>query len=321
MNTSVVAHRPSIDGLIAGWLHEKEGHTQSQHTKKVYQKTIQRFRQFLWTHGLDLDSDPGMIAPAAQAWVSEPWDPRKQVGNAAYNQRLAVLSSFYRYVQQQRPGQDVLNPIARLKRRPTQDYASAQPLSKKQTEHGLTAINRTLPDGARDYALLAVALSTGRRVAELAALRKETIKGQPVIADDGSHITLYFKRCKGAKIMQDQLSPKVSAALREWVQQGYGSLDAMPDGAPLWPVLAYHGKGQPLSTRSISTICKRYLGTGKVHATRHTFAHRMEEAGAKISTIAAKLGHSNPTITGRYLAALNKAENPYAEKLDDLLGL
>ena len=321
MSTSVVSHRPSIDGIVAGWLAEKEGRTQSQNTRKIYREAVTRFRHFLWEHGLDMDSEPGLIAPAAQAWVSEAWNKEKEVGNATYNQRLAVLSSFYRYVQQQRPGQDVPNPIARLKRRPTQDYASAQPLSKKQTEQGIASINRSTFQGARDYALLVVALTTGRRVAELAALAKETIKGQPVITDDGEAITLFFKRCKGGKTMIDRLSPKASEAVRQWLLRNYGGLEAMPEGAPLWPALAYHGRGHPLTPRSISIICQRYLGSSKVHATRHTFAHQMEEAGAKISTIAAKLGHSNPNITGRYLAALRSEVNPFAEKLDDLLGL
>ena len=321
MPSEMVPHRPSVDGLVAGWLKEKTEHTQSQNTHKIYQESMKRFRAFLWSHGLDLDSEAGYIAPATQAWASVPWNAQHQVGNATYNQRLAVLSSFYHYVQQQRPGQDVPNPIDRVKRRPTQDYASAQPLSKKQIEQGLAAINRTNPQGLRDYALLSVALTTGRRVAELAALSKETIKGQPVIADDGEAVTLFFKRCKGGKTMIDRLSSKTSAAVQAWLLCRYGGLEQMPDGAPLWPALAYHGRGQPLTTRSISVICGRYLGTGKVHATRHTFARQMEEAGAKISTIAAKLGHSNPNITGRYLTALRSDENPYADKLDELLGL
>jgi integrase len=54
------------------------------------------------------------------------------------------------------------------------------------------------------------------------------------------------------------------------------------------------------------------------HALRHTFARTMEDAGAKVSDIQARLGHSSLATTGRYLAALNRANNPHAEALDHL---
>jgi integrase len=47
----------------------------------------------------------------------------------------------------------------------------------------------------------------------------------------------------------------------------------------------------------------------------------MEDAGAKISEIQARLGHSSLATTGRYLAALRSAENPQAEKVAEMLGL
>ena len=48
------------------------------------------------------------------------------------------------------------------------------------------------------------------------------------------------------------------------------------------------------------------------HALRHTFAHAMEEAGAKVSEIQSRLGHSSLATTGRYLAQLASEKNPYA---------
>jgi hypothetical protein len=47
----------------------------------------------------------------------------------------------------------------------------------------------------------------------------------------------------------------------------------------------------------------------------------MEDAGAKVSDIQGRLGHSSLATTGRYLAALRSAENPHGEKVADLLGL
>lgn len=47
----------------------------------------------------------------------------------------------------------------------------------------------------------------------------------------------------------------------------------------------------------------------------------MEETGAKVSRIAAKLGHATPAITGYYLISLNKIEHPYAAEIDRLMSI
>jgi integrase len=41
----------------------------------------------------------------------------------------------------------------------------------------------------------------------------------------------------------------------------------------------------------------------------------MERAGATVSTIQARLGHSNLATTGRYLTQLSRAENAHADAL------
>lgn len=321
---AIIVQNRELDGWIAAWLDAKRILTNSLRTHDTYQHAMQQFRLFLWQQGFDLDSDPALVALAAQAWAkcSQAQDapPEATVSNASYNLRLATLSCFYRYWQQHQPERDIPNPITRVERGKVQEYASAQPLGKTQVEN-LRQMDRTTLQGARDFALLQVAIKTGRRASELAALCNETIKGQPVILDDGNMMTLTFKRCKGGKQMTDRLSPNVSAALRTWITRYYGSLPMMPTGAPMWPALAPHNRGNAMSVDNIAYLCKKYLGTSKVHATRHTFAHEMEKAGAKVSEIAARLGHANPTITGRYLAAMHSAENPYAEQLDALMGV
>jgi len=47
----------------------------------------------------------------------------------------------------------------------------------------------------------------------------------------------------------------------------------------------------------------------------------MERSGAPVSEIQARLGHESLATTGRYLAALKRAENPYADELSRLFGL
>jgi integrase len=74
------------------------------------------------------------------------------------------------------------------------------------------------------------------------------------------------------------------------------------------------GLGQ-LGYLAINAICKKHLGTSKVHSTRHTFAHTMEAIGAPISEIQARLGQKSLATTGRYLASLKRAENRHGDQL------
>ena len=70
----------------------------------------------------------------------------------------------------------------------------------------------------------------------------------------------------------------------------------------------------------IGDTCQRRIGTHQVHTLRHTFAHQMEDRGAKVNEIQARLGHESLATTGRYLAKLRSEENPYGEDRATALG-
>src|SRR5258706_2823861 len=124
--------------------------------------------------------------------------------------------------------------------------------------------------------------------------------------------------------MQDKLSPRTAAVLLRYLLALHGdALDALDPATPLWPSLARNAarRENGISVQAIADLCERRMGTSKIHALRHTFAHAMESAGAKVSDIQARLGHESLATTGRYLAALKRATNPYAERLEELFGV
>ena len=92
---------------------------------------------------------------------------------------------------------------------------------------------------------------------------------------------------------------------------------------PIWISLASRNGtfGHPLSIRAIALINEQRLGESKVHTLRHTFARGLEDAGAKVSEIQARLGHADLGTTGRYLAQLHAGENPHLARLSHLYGL
>jgi integrase len=305
-----VGHNP-IDLALAAWLDARATRTGSVRTAGTYRTLITAFRDLLLSRGLDLDADTALVALLAQAWAGH-GDPAP----ATHNQRLAVLSSFYTFARRRGllPRE---NPIERVDRRPVHAYAGARPLPYLEVRARLAAIDRTTVVGKRDYALLAVALQTGRRVSELAGVRSGDM------SHDGAILTVLWRRCKGGRSMADTLPPPVGAAVREYLVALYGEAWAtLPADAPVWVSFARNrSHGQALGIQSVADICQRRLGTSKVHALRHTFARAMEDAGAKVSEIQARLGHESLATTGRYLAALRTDENPHAARVAALFGL
>src|SRR5260370_22654770 len=169
-DTAIAAYQFTIDAAIAEWLAQKETRTGSRKTRQAYEDTMRQFRDFLARGGLDLLSNPVDIARVASLWANMRTDtsrrPGEDVSPATYNQRLAILSSWYTFVQETYK-LDIPNPIADVKKRPVQAYASALPIDPETVERGLEHVDRGTLQGLRDYAILVVALSTGRRAHEL----------------------------------------------------------------------------------------------------------------------------------------------------------
>jgi len=312
-----------LEYAIAAWLDAKGRRTGSAKTRTAYESILTRFRRYLLARRLDLDSESSLIADAAQVWCAAPWAELRQgqgqgqgreVAASTYNQRLAVLSSFYTFARK-RQHLRLDNPIDWLERRPVQAYANARPMEAATIATRLEAIDRTSVLGLRDYALLMVALTTGRRLSELAALRWRDVEQVE------ERITLTFTHAKGAKVLHDTLTSAVAAALVAYLEVAYRErlYELRPDAA-IWLSFAPRAYRQPLGPQGIADTCERWLGTSKMHTTRHSFAFWMEEAGAKVSEIQARLGHANVATTGRYLAGMRSAENRYSETLAALFG-
>lgn len=324
---AALAQADSLAGPVAAWLDSKRGRSGSTRTYDAYMATLADARRALGLIGLDLDAEPRKVALVLQAWAQQSKVAGRMVKPATVAQRLAVVSSFYAFVLRRGLVDGLAsNPAVLVERPQIQSYADAQPLDPATVRKALGALRRaTTGDGppaelaARDLALLRVALTTGRRVAELAALRWKDAE----IAG-GAAVTLTFRRAKGGKVMRDALAPTVAADLLAWLHRYYGAeLGQLAKDAALWPALRHGGKagrariGAPLSAEGIGELVARRLDTHP-HALRHSFAHGMRKAGAKDSEVQARLGHSNLATTGRYLAQLDKADNPHAAALADL---
>jgi len=203
----------ALDGLAAAWLHEKTNRSGSVSTQRTYRTFLIDFRAALAERGCDLDSDPRLVAPLAQAWAARQVVNKSgilQPPSAAYhNQRLAVLASFYEYAI--RRGVLERDPIATISRRPIQDNLTTQPLDFEALRKKLAAIDRADLAGRRDHALLSIALTTGRRLAELTGLRSSDLLITDADLPTGVCILVTWRRTKGGKTAADKFPPLLAA--------------------------------------------------------------------------------------------------------------
>lgn len=322
MTQSLQYYNPTIETMIEGWIAQKmESKSHSERTEQAYRKTMQSFRDALHSEGLDINAAPGEIIRVARAWASSRSEKAKRAGAvspATYNQRLAIISSFYAYLNDQAKLQDTTypNPIEAIDKPKVQAYAEAAAMDADEVFERLLAIDRSTLAGKRDYALLAIGLQTGRRASELVGLSMRHVKFS------GKKITLHFDHCKGGKKMRDTLDPDTAAVLLDYLHAAYGAdlLTADKD-APVWKSLSRQNKDQPISIHTLIDICEKYLDVSKIHALRHTFAVEMMEAGAPITELQHRLGHENIATTSIYTKRLRSADNPYATRLSSRFGI
>ena len=304
-DTALTPYQFTIDSAIAEWIAQRKT-LGSARTATEYERTMESFRQFLTPGGLDVlpitaESEQEVnrhaidLARLAGLWAntraaarlkkdgtaSTRFDPDAPVSSSMYNQRLAILSSFYTFIQDTYKLK-IPNPIKDVKRPKVQAYKAADPIPPHEVEQGLDGIDRNTPEGLRDYAILAVALRTGRRASELAGLRGRDVRIQGRGKD--ACIRLVF-HAKGKKDMKDLLDPDTSAVMLDYLHARFGKqLQAIPPEAPIWVSYSRNAtNGQAIGIRSLSNIVAAHLPTSKVHALRHTFTVGMLRSGAPLT--------------------------------------
>ena len=124
--------------------------------------------------------------------------------------------------------------------------------------------------------------------------------------------------------MVDQLPARVSATLLQWLRSYYGKDLSLAPDTPLWVALAPGGrngknKGNQLGNQAIADICKKYLGTSKVHTTRHTGTVLRLKSGATVQDIKKQLGHDSLATTDYYIEVLLNGPDEHAEAVESLL--
>lgn len=214
------------------------------------------------------------------------------------NVRLAALHAFFHFVATQHPdqlehSQRILGiPFKRSRHRPI-DYLEYEELAAV-----LSAVDRSAPEGRRDYALLVTMFNTGARVQEALNIRVRDLQ-----------LTRPFQVRLFGKGRKERICPL-------WLQtaqvlQGFCAERQMdPHSAEL--VFLNH-RGEPLTRFGVRYILAKYLHRARnqnptlqrkklhPHSVRHSTAVHLLKAGVDLVTISHWLGHASVNTTNKYV--------------------
>lgn len=213
------------------------------------------------------------------------------------NLRLAAIHSLFRFAALHHP--EHAASIQRVLAIPQKRYERTDItfLNRAEIDGLLAAPDPSTRIGRRDHALLRLAIQTGLRVSELAALHRDDVH-----LDGGGHVTCHGK---GRKARSTPLTRATLTTLQAWLAE----LPPDPD-TPLFP--GPHGGN--LSRDAIRRLVSRHHQTAKAacptlqnkqvspHVLRHTCAMALH-AGVDLATIALWLGHEGIATTQIYLHA------------------
>jgi integrase/recombinase XerD len=221
------------------------------------------------------------------------------------NQRLAAISSFYRWMQSQDPTrmaccQDILAIPAKRAPQPAVNH-----LTVEQTRRLLAQPDRSTRRGRRDATLLAVLYDTGARVQELADLTIRDIRLEPP--------ALAALTGKGRKTRHVPLTANTVTLLHTYLAE-HGLDKTGHEDHPLFSN-QHHDK---LSRGGIAWILRKYqTKTGdprlinadlSPHTLRHSRAMHLYDAGIPLPYLRDLLGHVELSTTEIYARASTEAK-------------
>jgi site-specific recombinase XerD len=214
------------------------------------------------------------------------------------NARLAAIQSFFRYVMEREPAlsaccQRVLAIPDKRSVRPVLGY-----LTEVEIDTVFRQVDRSRPEGERDYLLMALLYDTGARVQELLDVRPSDFRFAPPA----------FVRLRG-KGRRERLCPLLPQTAR--VVTGYvtASGRAQDDEQPL----LRNRRGEILTRHGARYLLRKYVHRAEAstpslkrpgispHTWRHTKAMHLLQAGVPLVTIKDFLGHADIKSTEIYV--------------------
>ncbi len=282
-----------VNNLIEGFLdYIRSQRGYSPNTVRNYEIDLKQFLNYLKKNNISTE-DPGDIDfRIIRGYLGGLYKKYKKTTIA---RKLSAIRSFFYYVE--RNGLNEGNPAAEISS-PKQGNYIPEYLNVDDMFRLLDALEPDTPLGARNQAIIELLYSCGIRVSELTGLN---------VSDVDFKQNLVRVIGKGNKERIVPAGKKALNAVRNYLES---TLDLrnkdLKTGEPGKKPLFLNNKGGRLSSRSVSTIIKKYVTEcGLVseitpHSLRHTFATHLLDSGADLRSVQELLGHVSLSTTQKY---------------------
>lgn len=291
---------PQLTGeLFRRWLGYLDA---SPKTLETYTRALRQFFRYL--------DAQGVTRPTRETVLAYREHLRQGRKPATVQNYLAAVRLFFQWTEQEGLYPDVARHVKgpKIDRLHKKDYLTAPQVQKL-----LGSIDRSTLGGLRDYAMIALMVTTGLRTVSVA--RAELGDLRPA----GEWAALYYQgKGREEKAEYVKLATPVEEAIWAYLSaRGEGD-----PGAPLFGSLANRNPGGAMTTRSVSRAVKdRLLGAGlcsdrlTAHSLRHTAATLNLLGGGTVEETQQLLGHSSVDTTLIYSHALERAGNHSEQRI------
>ena len=262
----------------------------SAKTVEAYRRDLERWVTYLEKQYEELPGTERNDPLLLRVFLRERSDA--SVSNRSLARFLASLSSFQKFLSQQRRYKEYIFKLPRMK------YSSSLPEFLSQGDAD-KLLNQVTPPAAgkgylylRDYLIIALLYATGMRREELANVKLSDIDLSTGI------VTVYGK---GNKIRQVPMGETTLEDLKRYLPLRRKLTE---DKGTATQNLVLNRDGLPLSVRSIDRLVRKFGRLGGLdftpHTLRHSFATHLLENGADLLLIKEILGHSSLSTTQKY---------------------
>lgn len=221
------------------------------------------------------------------------------------NGRIRMLRGLFNFALERGIRFPDGNPALAAKKLREEEHV-VEPLTNKQVRDLLAAPDKDEWTGLRNYTILVTMLDTGMRLNEIVTLQM----GDVDLKAGTIHVRAEISKTRRARIIY--LSKRGIADLRVWLRDRFGG--AKTDCPIIFPssIMAPDGEGfKPMTSRTVQRMLQVYAEKAGIkkahpHMLRHTYAVMYLEAGGDVVTLAQQLGHSDLSMTKRYLNVANR---------------
>lgn len=263
---------------------------------ETYRGAIKQFMLYLHENGI--------TAPTRETIIN--WRDSLKADHKATTIQLYITSVklFFSWLSQEGLYKNIAEKVkgAKIRKEHKRDC-----LTSNQSRNVLHEINTTTDKGKRDYAIIALLLTTGLRTIEII---RADVADLRVVGDD----TVLFVQGKGRDDKSEyvKVAPQVERAIRQYLKTRGNYTEA----EPLFTSEGNHNFNGRLTTRTIRRLVKEaLLNVGlnsdrlTAHSLRHTSATIALLKGADITEVQQMLRHTSINTTLIYSHALSRAKN------------